>query len=313
MSINILFLGGAKRVSVAEAFIEEGIHLNEKILIFSYELSKYEPISCIGKIINGRKWNDPGILDHLAKIIQENEINIVLPFVDIGTILCSKLRSRLPKTFFCIASEYLNEIFFDKRKSQEWFIENKLLIPPFEMEVPLIAKLITGSGAKGIKYFYNQTQLESFLNENDISDYFFQQIIEGMEFSVDCYVDKGGEVISIVPRQRLEVMNGEATKCKTVKDIEVINISKDILCIGQIKGPVTIQFIREKDTKLLYLIEINPRFGSGILTSIKAGANTCQFILKDYLGIRNEPLQNWKEDLIMTRAFREFYFYATDN
>ena len=53
-NINILFLGGAKRVSLAEKFIQEGKELNKNITIFSYELDDNVPISFVGKIIIGR-------------------------------------------------------------------------------------------------------------------------------------------------------------------------------------------------------------------------------------------------------------------
>jgi carbamoyl-phosphate synthase large subunit len=140
-----------------------------------------------------------------------------------------------------------------------------------------------------------------------------QQFIDGDEFSVDCYVDKNGNIISVVPRKRLEVINGEATRSITIKDNAVINLCLQILSKGLFNGPVTIQFIKEKTTGVLYLIEINPRLGSGVLTSVHAGANICEYIIKDFLNIALEPNKDWKEGVIMTRAFQEFYFYATDN
>ena len=311
--INILFLGGSKRVSVAEIFINAGKALNKKVNIFSYELSPYEPIAEIGTIIKGLKWADPDILNNLKRAIRGYDINIVVPFVDIATILCAKLQEQLPQIYWCVSNENICNILFDKSKSQDWFKSNNFLIPATEIKLPLIAKLKTGSGAKGIKFLLSESNMDLFFREGNSDNYFLQEMIAGEEFSVDCFVGKMGDIVSVVPRKRLEVMNGEATRSITVKDEQVVKESINILKAGGFKGPVTIQFICQVNTGVLYLIEINPRFGSGILTSIRAGANICQFILNDYLGLENLEVLDWKENLLMVRAFKEYYFYATDN
>ena len=47
-----------------------------------------------------------------------------------------------------------------------------------------------------------------------------------------------------------------------------------------------------------------------IFGAIKAGANATLILLKEYLNITFEPIDNWEENLTMTRAFREFYYHA---
>jgi carbamoyl-phosphate synthase large subunit len=311
--INILFLGGGKRVSIAEVFINAGKALNRNVTIFSYELNKYEPIATAGIIVEGLKWNDPHILDHLENVLKQYDINIVVPFVDIATILCGRLQQLCPSVYFCVSNEYISNITFDKKKSDDWFRANNFLIPSKELTVPVIAKLNRGSGAKGIKFFYDALGLNEFIENENFDDYFVQEVIEGEEFSVDCFVDIKGRIISVVPRKRIEVINGEATRSKTIKDIQVINQSVNVLKAGDFSGPVTIQFIRNLNTGLLYLIEINPRLGSGVLTSIAAGADVCKCILMDFLNIDIPSIEEWKENVLMVRAFKEYYFYAVNN
>ena len=60
---NILFLGGGKRVSLAQRFIKAGKQLNLKTNVFAYELEKDLPFKCIGKVIQGKKWKDDHIYD----------------------------------------------------------------------------------------------------------------------------------------------------------------------------------------------------------------------------------------------------------
>ena len=58
-NINILFLGGAKRVSFGRKLIEAGRELDMDVRIYSYELEPEVPVALVGGVIIGRKWNAP--------------------------------------------------------------------------------------------------------------------------------------------------------------------------------------------------------------------------------------------------------------
>ncbi len=312
--INILFLGGSKRVSVGELFIQAGIQMGRDVKIFSYELDNKEPIACIGTIITGLKWKDPLLYGHLRSAIRDHNIHIVVPFVDIATVICSRLKGELADTFFCVSDEAVCSALYDKKASHDWFVEKGFPVPSIEKEVPLVAKPLTGSGAKGMFFLRKEQELDFFLNNCNPDEYFVQKFVEGEEFSVDCYISKADTIISIVPRKRLEVTNGEATRSITVRDEEIIRQTRAILRTEGFSGPVTVQYIRDKSTGMLYLIEINPRLGSGVLTSCHAGADICRFILNDFLDIPGEKeYLDWKDNILMVRAFKEFYFDATNN
>ena len=80
--LNILFLGGAKRVSMGRKIIEAGLRLGADVRIFSYELSRQVPVAAIGEVVIGLKWNDSAILEHLHSVVEEYRIDVMLPFVD---------------------------------------------------------------------------------------------------------------------------------------------------------------------------------------------------------------------------------------
>ena len=306
--INILFLGGSKRVSIAKAFIQAGIDVGYEVNIFSYELTNFEPIANVGTIVPGLKWQDDQILNHLKKTIVDFEINIVVPFVDIATIVCSNLKEVCENVFFCVSALEINTTMFDKKKSHSWFIDHKLCVPEIGDSLPFVAKLITGSGGKGMYFVKSQAEKNTFYSNNKATDFLMQRFVEGVEYSVDCYLDRHHKIVSIVPRKRLETTNGEATRSVTERNQQIILLSEKILKLGDFSGPVTIQFIVEKDTSGIFIIEINPRLGSAVLTSIAAGANICKYILLDYLKINIPSNQNWQENLLMVRAYQEFYF-----
>jgi carbamoyl-phosphate synthase large subunit len=308
--INILFLGGAKRVSLAELFIKNGSFLGVDIGIFSYELDPYVPIAEVAEVIVGKKWSDNDLMDHLVSIIRKYEIDIVLPFVDPSILVCAELKKHCDSVFVPVSTTEVANVFYNKITADEWFSLHNIPRPVNRNVYPLIAKPVTGSASKGLVIINSEQDWDSFNSQFDSSSYLIQQFIKGIEFSVDCYVNQKGQAISIVPRLRLEVTSGESTKTVTVKNDVVIELSKKIIDTGFFIGPITIQFIQDEITKAVYVMEINPRFGGAVLCSIAAGADSTVWILKEFLNLPIEPLSVWMENTIMSRSFREYYFYA---
>ncbi|HET6990595.1 MAG TPA: ATP-grasp domain-containing protein, partial [Bacteroidia bacterium] len=278
------------------------------------ELDPYVPIASVGKVIVGLRWNDPAILDHLMKVIREQQIHIVLPFVDPATVIASTLKKRIGNDVFIpVPDEEVCRTMFDKSLAHEWFLANDFTVPAVDDQLPLIAKPKKGSASSGLVVMRTENERKCFLQNYNAADYLIQRWINADEYTVDCYVGKKGEILSVIPRKRLEVTSGESTKSITDRDEEMIVVSKKILSTKGFSGPVTIQFLKEKETGKRYVMEINPRFGGGVLTSIHAGANIPLMILNDLQGLQNSAVEKWTEQLVMTRTFREFYYHATNH
>jgi len=314
-NINILFLGGAKRVSLAEHFIKSGEKLNKKINIFSYELNEKVPLSIIGKIIKGLKWEDPKILNHLIENIKRYNINIVLPFVDASIEICAKLKRINPQTYIPVSEESICKIMYEKKLAAQWF-EKQLIPTPktynsLNIKFPVILKPNTGSASKGLIIIKNSQEL---LNINNIDNYLIQEYFPiNEEYTVDAFVSQNKEIISIVPRVRLETSGGEVTRSITINDSNIIQLSKQILEKGNFKGPITIQFIKNRETNKLYVMEINPRLGGGVILSIASGADITKMIIKEFLNLPLQICDDWKIGTYMTRYFKEVIFYADNN
>lgn len=314
--INILFLGGAKRVSLAEHFILSGEEMGVGIKIFSYELDVKVPLASVATILKGMKWNDAGVVSDLVEVIKNCHINIVLPFVDPAVQVVSKLKPLLSDVFIPSCDIDMCEIMFDKKLSEQWFVNNGISIPKSyspegKKEYPIIIKPRNGSASKGIRIIENEEDWNSISTP---SDYVIQKYISNHdEYTVDCYVDQKGDIISIVPRIRLTVAGGEVVNSLTVRDDNLIHESRRILQCRGFYGPVTIQFIRDKELDMTYVMEINPRLGGGVITSIEAGADISAFILREFMGQKLVPCYDWKDKTLMTRYFKEVIFYADNN
>ena len=307
--INILFLGGAKRVSIANAFINAGKELNQHVTIFTYDLSKNVPISTVSIVIEGKKWTDHDVIDHLMQEIKKNKINIILPFIDTSIPILSKLRKKLD-LFFPLSHDTLLANLYNKKKAHIIFTKlQNINVPKLKSTAPLICKPIYGYASKNICICQNEHDLKQFKRNNKCSDFIFQEFINGDEYSIDAYINKKNYINCIVPRKRNVVLGGEITEGITVNDPDIIETSKYIITQLKLIGPITIQMIRSKLDNKLYIIEINPRFGGGAPLSIKAGANIPLYLLKDYLNIKNNQYYNYKNDIGMKRFFKEYFYH----
>jgi carbamoyl-phosphate synthase large subunit len=306
-NLNILFLGGAKRVSLAQKFIDEGNERGIRIKILSYELDLDVPISLVGEIVIGLRWNDSNLYNHLLEIIETKKIDIILPFLDHATIVSAELKKMTKdmNVFIPVSDKKICEVFFNKYLANEWCIENDIKIPSNVEKYPLIAKPIHGSASKGILVLES---LADFNNLKNKEAYLIQEFVNGKEYSIDVYVSiQDNEIVSIVPRERLATQGGESIKSITIKDERIINFSKKIIKKTKLVGPLTLQLIENSVTKDLYFMEINPRFGGAVLNSIFAGANSPKYILNDFYKINNTYNEDWIDSFLMIRRFSEHY------
>ena len=316
-TLGVLFLGGAKRVSIAECLINEGNKLGINIQLFSYELEKTVPVAINSEVIIGLKWNDPDIYNHLSEIVDKYNIKVVIPFVDPAISIACDLSTMNKSIFTPTSAKEICEIMFDKKLSEKWFVENNIPIPESFNEIdeikkyPVIIKPRKGSASKGIQVIELKDEL---LKIKNLSSYVIQSYIANKEeYTVDCYVSQDGKVQCIVPRIRLEVAGGEAIKTITCKDPFITDLSKSVLEAGKFKGAVTIQYIKNLDTNEIFVMEINPRLGGAVIASIYAGANIPHFIIKEAVSESITQQDDWKDKTLMTRYFKEVIFYADNN
>jgi len=314
--LSVLFLGGAKRVSLATYLIEEGKKRNIEVRIFSYELSGQVPIAAVGEVIIGKRWKDADLDSHLSTIIKDRNIRMILPFVDPAIEVASRLKKVHPEVFIPCSSIELCRTMFDKQLSNDWFREHGIPVPRYfrnirEIELPVICKPRTGSASKGIKIILEKEELNTLSSPEN---YLIQEYLsDNEEYTVDCYVDCHGRILTVVPRIRLEVAGGEVMTSRTVRDEVLIGLSKKILMADAFRGPVTIQFIRNKQTGDTYVMEINPRLGGGVIAAIAAGGNMPAFLLDECEGKQPAAVEDWRENTLMTRYFKEVIFYADNH
>lgn len=280
--MNILFLGGGKRVSMARLFKRAGA-----TKIVSYEGTTHSPISLEGKVIAGRRWSDPAILEDLTRVCREEEIDVIVPFVD-GAVAVAARLSEETGIFSPVSTAEQAEAMFDKIEASRIFAEAGIPIPQSysaDSEIEQwIAKPRHGSASKGIEIIDTKDQLDRVLAHAE--DFLVQERIDHRdEYTVDCYVSvKTGEPLAIVPRKRIEVSGGEVVRTETVIFPEIVDITRRVLAATGLRGAVTVQFIHDLDANRCLLMEINPRLGGGVVCSVLAQADIPALILAEAKG-----------------------------
>lgn len=307
--INILFLGGAKRVAIARMFKKAAARMGYDCRIFSYEMGADEAIACEATIIEGLRWSDPQCDAHLRQIVAEHSIKAVIPFVDGAVAVAARLAD---VTFVPSCEPELAADMFDKVKAATMFEAAAIPVPatyhPGQPSLRLIAKPANGSASKGIVAIRSLQQLDEFLALGD--EYLIQERIDNRrEYSVDCYVDVfTGRILAACPRQRLQVSGGEVVKTATVDKPELVDLSAKTIESLSLRGALTLQFIEDLDDGRILLMEINPRLGGGAVCSVEAGADIPQLILSQALDMEAAPVE-WRPGVEIARYLDHVTFY----
>lgn len=288
-SIGILFLGGAKRVSMARLFKEAALSMGLEARIVSYEATSCVPIALEGTVVEGLRWSDPACPRHIHDTMLQHDCQVVVPFVDGAVAVAARVAAEYPDVFAPCSEAETASLMFDKCLAAQAFAQAGIPIPPTyapPMEPPLIAKPRRGSASKGILVIDTPQQLAEALKRGD--EYLIQErVLRPVEHTVDCYVSVlTGEPLAIVPRRRLEVEGGEVTRTVTVDSPSLVALSARALRALGLRGAVTLQFISSEDApERQLLMEINPRLGGGAVCAVHAGANIPAMILTEAQGL----------------------------
>ena len=302
---NILITSAGRRVSLVQNFQTSVKKFSIDSKVYSCDLNPELSAACLlsDKYFKVPRVDSEEYLKVLLKLCIDNNISLVIPTIDTELSLLSDVKDTFLRAgiIIMVSTKEFCDTFYLKSTTSNFF--NKYDIPnPRTLllngneEYPLFAKLNNSScsvGAMKIDDFSQATSLEG--------DYIFQEFIDGIEYTIDCFISADGKLKSVVPRQRLEVRAGEVSKAKTSKNIDIINAVKNLCKVLKgVYGVISVQLFLTEDGDV-YFIEINPRFGGGYPLSYKAGADMAEMIIKDILGIHFDYSEDWTDKRVMLR------------
>jgi len=316
MEVNILITSVSRKVWLVKAFKDamkqEGI--DGKVI--SVDIN---PLSA-GLYVSDKHYpvpssSDQNFIPAVLEICKKEDIKLLIPTRDGELLLFAKSKDKFEKQgiHIMVSNPGVIEICNDKYRFYQFLTKNNIPTPktylPNQLDFssihyPLLVKSRYGSGSKGLFKVENAEELQFFVNY--VPNPVIQEFANGNEYTVDLFSDFNGNVLTVVPRERIETFCGESYKGKTVKDTQIIEYAKNLAeKLGTI-GHITIQCI--KNDNRLKFIEVNPRFGGGAILGIKSGANTPLLLIKLILGKRIEPqIGEFKDNFIMLRYTKDLF------
>lgn len=290
--LGILFLGGAKRVAMAQMLKRSAAGRGYDCRITGYELDSHSALALEGDVVEGLRWSDSDILPHIDNVVQEKNIDIIIPFVDPAVGIAADYIAAYGAVrgiFAPVSPRAVADVMYDKVSAAEFFENHAIPVPAtWRQGAPcgkLIAKPRYGSASKGIVAIDSLPRLYEILGRG-ADKYLVQERIDNREeITVDCYVGvRSGTVACVSPRLRGEVSGGEAVRTETIAEEAVNILARHVLAVTGLRGAVTVQIIRDLDSDRLMVMEVNPRLGGGAVASVHAGADIPGLIIDDFAG-----------------------------
>lgn len=292
---------------------------------------------CSANKIDEMFFHTPEILDekYTEKIFEyciANEINLVIPLIDLDHYILSKEKQKfLNKNIYILTSEdkivkncfdKLSKIYLDLKDKIHYPKTINLTSDEFEenlfegIKFPLIIKPRFGNGSINTKkvddfnelkillpYYYYQLKkrLEKYKNSNSFlknDSILVQEFIDGDEYNLDIFNSLEGNFLSSIAKIKFHMRGGETEICKLHQSSKLDELGKRISKYLRHIGPLDCDLIIQKNTKKAYLIDLNPRFGGGYPFTHAAGVNYPSFLLNEFINAeKNFSYFNYKKDL----------------
>lgn len=136
-------------------------------------------------------------------------------------------------------------------------------------------KFCKGIGIKTPEVYFVKPRISSSGKEVECV---WQELIEGQELSVDLFADFKSNLISVVPRTRIKVINGESCVTQTVTlEPFILKDVRKLVSTLRLVGHNCLQcFV--KDGEAIWT-DINLRFGGASAVAIKAGCLSPRWLM----------------------------------
>ncbi|MBQ3105839.1 MAG: ATP-grasp domain-containing protein [Lachnospiraceae bacterium] len=284
--IRLLFTGVGRRIELLQAFRQAADSLHVRLKLYGADMNGTAPALAYcdeTRIVCGM--HEANYVSELADICQKDGIDLLIPTIDTDLLILSQNKRAFGNTGVLISAPDKIALCRDKNLTAEFFRECGLKAPEtvndlrlYQSGYPCFIKPKDGSSSVNAYRAENEEELK--LHARQIEEYVIQPFIRGTEYTVDIFCDFEGKPVCITPRIRLQVRAGEVLKTEISMDEKIIEECKAVVDRFHPVGPITVQLIRERETKEDYFIEINPRYGGGAPLSIKAGAGSPKALLK---------------------------------
>lgn len=261
---------------------------------------------------------DEKYIPFLKKYCVEKKINAIISLFDVDLFKLAKHKSEFEEigVTVIVSNPDVIEICNDKWKTSMFLQENGFAIPKTYIDkenavshiksgaltFPLIMKPRWGMGSISVFTAENENELNVFYDkinreiqksylkyESEMTlgaNVLIQEKIYGQEYGLDIINDLNGEFQNCIIKKKIAMRAGETDCAETVEDEQIYRIgnrlSRILQHIGNLDADI---FVKDG---VIYVLEMNARFGGGYPFSHVAGANVPRAIIG---WLRSENIQ----------------------
>ena len=276
---------------------------------------------CAGRYLSDRFSTVPPAADRsyverVFELCTREKVNIVFPVLDEEQVVFADHRERFERKGIrvIVNDPALVRLARDKYRTYQFCrahgIPTPLTLLPDEavrseaLRFPLIVKPRVGLGSVGVFKATDARELEFFLSY--VRDPIVQEFVDGKEYTIDILTDLEGQVISVVPKVRLDVKAGVQVKGCTIRDNRLLHYGQMLAGTFGLAPRANIQCIETNDH--FQLIEVNPKFPASLPLTVAAGANFPLLLVMMCLGKRIAPMVGqFRDGLVMLRYWQEIF------
>lgn len=228
----------------------------------------------------------PILAEHRAAFA---EVGTTVMVADSDTILTC--RDKLKFVEFCRRHGFATPTTFDATE-------------PKPADFPLFVKPRIGKGGQSTFRVESIEQLDAV--GKLIDDILVQEFVDAPEYTIDLFSDFDGQVISVLPRERLRIVGGESYVAVTARIPVLLAECARLAQSLKLVGHNTIQAFRVEDE--VKFIEVNPRYGGGAHLGFAAGARTTEFLVRLLSGEKLRPcIGDFKDRYFMLRHTQDLF------
>ncbi len=264
-----------------------------------------------------------GDSEHVAAFVRDygasREIDVLIPTVDSELLPLAIERESLAAAGIrlVLASEQTLRTCLDKwvlhQRCDGWVRVPESVVADASFDaagrtLPVIVKPRVGSGSRGIRLIERRAELEVLERDGTL---LVQEHLPGPEYSLDTLARADGEVVAVVPRERLKVDSGIAVTGRTLHDEALESYAREVARLIGLTTVANVQVKGAADGEPA-LLEVNARFPGTMPLTIGAGIDMPRLAIGEALGtpIPDGPLPF--EDIAMVRFFQERFFAFDD-
>ena len=211
----------------------------------------------------------------------KKDIDLVIPSLDETLLGWSERKDKFSKIGIGVILSMPTSVAIcqDKWLTYEFFITNSIPTPATSLnQIHPLVKPRLGRGGVGVLVTQDQV---------DMTGQISQELVSGVEYTVDVFCDNNANPVYIVPRRRINVKDGKSTAGIVEYNETISNWVKVICQKLSFSGPINIQCFLLSDGSVKF-IEINPRIAGGMALGFASTENWVRLIISNLVG--SEPI-----------------------